>query len=123
MKKVLIIMLIIAAGYAIISCNGQLKAETNTVDHSVNDGTIPEYKWIKHTGNAAFPKSYNFQLFNFRDTLWAFHPAGNWYSLNGRDWTKSQLTNCINNLAFNRLMARIYFTCTIFIYHLTFIFI
>lgn len=100
MKKVLIIMFSIAAGYTIVSCNGQLKAETTNADHPMNQEAIPGYKWIECTANADFPKSYNFQLFNFRDTLWAFHPAGNWYSLNGNEWAKSQLPNCINNLAF-----------------------
>lgn len=100
MKKVLIIMFSIAAGYTFVSCNGQLKAETTNADHPMNEEAIPGYKWIEQTSNAAFPKSYNFQLFNFRDTLWAFHPVGNWYSLNGRDWTKSSLPNSICNLAF-----------------------
>jgi hypothetical protein len=62
--------------------------------------TLPGYKWSQHTDNAAFPKSYNFQLISLRDTIWAFHSAGNWYSVNGKDWTKSVLPNSINNVAF-----------------------
>ncbi|HSU26927.1 MAG TPA: hypothetical protein VLJ68_00985 [Chitinophagaceae bacterium] len=63
-------------------------------------GPAPEYKWTELTSHAAFPKSYNFRLLSIRDTLWAFHAAGNWYSLDGKTWTKSSLTNSIGNLAF-----------------------
>ena len=100
MKKVFIIMFTITTGYMITSCNGQLKAETKEPNHAINEEAVPGYKWLEHTSNAAFPKSYNFQLFNVRDTLWAFHPAGNWYSLDGKDWKKSSLSNSIYNLAF-----------------------
>jgi hypothetical protein len=100
MKRIQIILLSILIGHVIVSCNSQLNAGTNTLNQSSPDGVIPGYKWIEHTDNAPFPKSYNFQLFEIRDTLWAFHPAGNWYSLNGKDWTKSSLINSINNLAF-----------------------
>jgi hypothetical protein len=99
MKKVLIILLSAAAGYLLVSCNGQLKAGTTKLNTPAQD-MVPGYRWIEHTGNAAFPKSYNFQLFSLRDTLWTFHPQGNWYSLNGKEWIKSSLTNSINNLAF-----------------------
>src|SRR5439155_20246519 len=44
---------------------------------------LKEYKWIQITDNAAFPKSYNFQLFSIRDTLWALHHAGTWFSTDG----------------------------------------
>src|SRR6187551_729977 len=58
------------------------------------------YRWTRLTDNAAFSKSYNFQLITYRDSLWAFHPDGNYYSLDGKTWTKSALTNVIHNLAF-----------------------
>lgn len=61
---------------------------------------IPGYRWIKATSEAAFSKSYNFQLFSHNDLLWAFHPDGNYYSNNGKDWTRSGLPNSIQNLAF-----------------------
>jgi hypothetical protein len=32
--------------------------------------------------------------------LWVFHPDGNWFSANGKDWEKSPLPNAISNLAF-----------------------
>lgn len=100
MKKNQIILLVIVMGHMIVSCNGQLKAGTTSLNQSPDEGLVPGYKWIEQTGNAAFPKSYNFQLFSIRDTLWAFHPDGNWFSLNGKDWTKGILSNSINNHAF-----------------------
>jgi hypothetical protein len=60
----------------------------------------PAYKWTQLTENAAFPKSYNFQLFSIRDTLWALHHAGTWFSTDGEQWTKSPLANIIRNNAF-----------------------
>ena len=60
----------------------------------------PTYEWKRMTNNADFPKSYNFQLFSTGDKVWAFHPQGNWFSSDGKSWTKSPLTNAINNLAF-----------------------
>ena len=39
-------------------------------------------------------------MFDIRDTLWTFHPDGNWFSTDGRNWVLSPLPNVINNLAF-----------------------
>lgn len=58
------------------------------------------YTWTKLTEHAGFAKSYNFQLFTLQDKLWAFHPDGNYYTTDGKNWIKSGLTNSINNLAF-----------------------
>lgn len=58
------------------------------------------YIWTKLTDSAAWKKNYNFQMFSCRDTLWTFHPDGNWFSADGTNWTKSELTNAIHNLAF-----------------------
>ena len=99
MKKLQLIGLSVLIGYTIVSCNGQSKA--GETPNQLSQETLSQgYTWTEYTGNAPFPKSYNFQLFNIRDTLWAFHSAGNWYSANGKDWTKSRLPNSINNLAF-----------------------
>ncbi len=100
MKKVSFILALFVAGHIIVSCNEQSKAGTLDRSRPVREELLPDYKWIEHTSNAPFPKNYNFQLFNFRDTLWAFHPAGNWYSLDGSGWTKTSLPNSISNLAF-----------------------
>lgn len=58
------------------------------------------YAWQKVLDSAAWRKNYNFQLFSIRDTLWTFHPDGNWYAADGIHWTKSALPNGIFNLAF-----------------------
>lgn len=58
------------------------------------------YTWKKLLDSAEWKKSYNFQMLNIRDTLWTFHYDGNWYSVDGADWTKSRLPNAISNLAF-----------------------
>jgi hypothetical protein len=58
------------------------------------------YRWVKQTDNAAFKKSYNFDLFAINNQLWAFHPDGNYYSADGKNWSKSGLPNSIYNLAF-----------------------
>ncbi len=63
-------------------------------------GTDTGYVWKKLLDSAAWKKNYNFQLFSIHDTLWAFHPDGNWFSSDGSQWTKSPLPNAINNLAF-----------------------
>lgn len=39
-------------------------------------------------------------MFSIQDTLWTFHPDGNWYSTDGLSWIKSTLPNAIHNLAF-----------------------
>jgi len=99
-SSVQLILLSLFVCHMLASCNGQWKAGTTNVEGSSGEESSPGYKWTEHTRTASFPKGYNFQLFNVYDTLWAFHSAGNWYSLNGKDWTKSSLTNSINNLAF-----------------------
>jgi hypothetical protein len=79
------------------SCTGQSnKSSTQNLKQEIDEN----YKWIKLTDNAAFPKSYNFQMFAIRDTLWVMHNAGVWFSLNGKEWNKSQLTNALKNNAF-----------------------
>jgi hypothetical protein len=80
------------------------------INHTSQDGQTravepaPEsdtsYLWKKVLDSAAWSKSYNFQMFSIRDTLWTFHPEGTWYSADGVHWTKSTLTNAIHNHAF-----------------------
>jgi hypothetical protein len=72
----------------------------NNFESSSNNNVKPNYTWKKITNEAAFSKSYNFQLFTIDDKIWAFHHKGNYYSHDGKSWTKSPLTNSINNLAF-----------------------
>jgi hypothetical protein len=91
MRKIKLITFFVLIG-TLSSCIG---------DSYGNTGQVPgAYKWTELTKDAAFPKSYNFQLLTIHDTLWALHSAGNWYSMNGKSWIKSNLPNSINNLAF-----------------------
>ena len=53
--------------------------------------TPADYVWVKVTDHAAFPESYNFPMFNVSNQLWVFHPEGNWFSADGRSWTKAEL--------------------------------
>ena len=88
-----LILLIIA-----FSCQSPPQDKQNS-----EDGTADlqhEYVWTKVLDSAEWKKNYNFQMFSIKDTLWTFHPDGNWYSMNGKDWTKTNLPNAINNLAF-----------------------
>ena len=61
--------------------------------HLADDQPIADsnYHWTKVTDKAPFPGSYNFPLFNMRNKLWAFHSQGNWYSADGKSWTKAEL--------------------------------
>lgn len=82
------------------ACASQTNSNTSAqVDKSEKtaDGS---YVWTKLLDSAQWKKNYNFQMFSSRDTLWTFHPDGNWYSTDGINWTKSQLSNSIYNLAF-----------------------
>lgn len=49
------------------------------------------YAWTKVSDHAPFPESYNFPMFNLRNQLWAFHSEGNWFSTEGKSWTKAEL--------------------------------
>lgn len=62
--------------------------------------SAPHYSWTKILDSAEWSKSYNFQMFSIGDTIWTFHPDGNWFSTNGSVWIKSELRNAITNIAF-----------------------
>ncbi len=81
----------------IAACNGPSPSSSSTATTHSGDSV---YHWTKILDSGAWKKSYNFQMFNVRDTLWVFHPDGNWFSADGKNWTKSVLPNAINNLAF-----------------------
>lgn len=96
MKKTFSLLLII-----LLSCNDHPGNNTRSQDNSsktIKDST--EYIWTKLLDSANWKKNYNFQMFSIRDTLWVFHPDGNWFSNDGKTWTKSALSNAIINLAF-----------------------
>ncbi len=84
----------------LVSCSNQTNKNTSTeVDKPVFKADT-SYVWTKVLDIADWRKNYNFQMFSNRDTLWTFHPDGNWFSTNGINWTKSELPNSIYNLAF-----------------------
>ncbi len=74
-------------------------AETSFAQKKKNGSPEP-YEWVQLTANAPFAKSYNFQIFSIRDTLWVFHSEGIWFSADGTSWTKSPLSNILGNNAF-----------------------
>jgi hypothetical protein len=62
--------------------------------------TNAAFEWTKLADTSAWPKNYNFQMMTIHDTLWVFHHDGNWFSTDGRSWSKSSLPNAIGNPAF-----------------------
>lgn len=83
----------------LVSCFGKPKQ----VEEQKSATTVlpsPEYQWVKLLDSAAWRKSYNFQMFTIRDTMWTFHPDGTWFSVDGKVWTKGPLQNIISNMAF-----------------------
>lgn len=57
----------------------------------LTDNTGTEYAWTKVSDHAAFPEGYNFPLFNLRNQLWVLRSEGNWFSADGKSWTKAEL--------------------------------
>ena len=83
--------------FCLTGCFGQNDTKTQPISQVL--GKV-EYVWTKLLDSAPWQKSYNFQMLSHKDTLWTFHPDGNWYATNGINWTKSRLPNAIYNLAF-----------------------
>lgn len=92
-NTVLLVLLALCAAFSVLTFDNKKPAKASPA-------AIPGYRWVKIADEAAFKKSYNFQLFNHNNLLWAFHPDGNYYSADGKQWTKSGLPNSIKNLAF-----------------------
>ena len=84
--------------FYLTSCNSQ--SNNRSAQNIQQQITGTDYKWTQLTDNAAFPKSYNFQIFSVRDTLWVLHQEGTWFSTDVNNWTKSPLTNIIKNNGF-----------------------
>lgn len=84
----------------LLSCQMQTTEQPKIqVGNSISTADT-SYVWTKLIDSANWKKSYNFQLLSIRDTLWTLHPDGNWFSVNGVNWTKSSLPNAIYNHAF-----------------------
>jgi hypothetical protein len=84
----------------LMSCSNLQHNNQAAQTHNPATNGDTAYTWKKLLDSADWKKSYNFQMFSNKDTLWTFHPDGNWFSTDGTNWTKSQLPNPINNLAF-----------------------
>jgi hypothetical protein len=84
--------------FLLSACNAQPSKNTEQINQASNANS--SYTWARLTDSAAFAKSYNYQMFSIKDTLWIMHPTGGWYSVNGKDWIKSALTDIVNNNAF-----------------------
>jgi hypothetical protein len=93
------LILLLSLSY-LLACNGQINNSTQKIHTQVPSVLDTGYIWTRLTDSAAFQKAYNFQMFNIKDTLWVLHHDGGWYSVNGKDWTKSSLTNIIKNNGF-----------------------
>ncbi|MFT3947125.1 MAG: hypothetical protein QM763_09145 [Agriterribacter sp.] len=93
-KMIFAIMLLLAA------CFSKTEKKVPAINNTAEKIHEPKYVWKKVLDSGSWKKSYNFQLFNIRDTLWIFHHDGNWYSADGKEWKKSSLPNTIHNLAF-----------------------
>jgi hypothetical protein len=63
-------------------------------------GTEETYVWTKLLDSAQWKKSYNFQMFTMRDTMYVFHVDGTWYSTDGKNWRRSILPNVVGNISF-----------------------
>jgi hypothetical protein len=84
----------------LVSCSDQSSQRAKTQTEKSHPKSDPAYVWTKLSDSAGWKKSYNFQMFGLKDTLWTFHHDGNWFSADGMNWTKSALPNSIYNLGF-----------------------
>jgi hypothetical protein len=55
------------------------------------------YDWNKLADSTDWPVKGSFQLLTIQDTFWVLHRDGNWFSLDGKDWTRSVLPNVIGD--------------------------
>jgi len=80
-----------------MACNGS-ENSNKLKSGSTNDSTV--YAWRKITDSAPWKKTYNYQAFTIRDTLYIFHPDGVWYTTDLTAWHPSSLQDTIANQAF-----------------------
>lgn len=50
-----------------------------------------EYGWTMVVEHAPFPEAYNFPMFTVGNKLWVIAGDANWYSEDGKAWTKAEL--------------------------------
>lgn len=82
------------------SCQSTIKNNSKSESKTENINSEYSYKWTKISDSADWRKNYNFQMFSQNDTIWTFHSDGNWFSIDNKIWTKSELPNVISNHAF-----------------------
>jgi hypothetical protein len=87
-KRISVALMLTAV--ACLPVNACSVGKTNNYPSSASSEPL-QYSWTKVTDGAAFPGAYNFPVFTVRNQMWAFHHQGNWYSTDGRNWTKSEL--------------------------------
>jgi hypothetical protein len=95
MKRLMFLVVIIF----FFGCSDRKRQETAQTpsDYQVK---VNKYVWTKLLDSADWKKSYNFQMFSLKDTLWVFHFDGNWYSVDGKEWRKSLLPNAVGSISF-----------------------
>jgi hypothetical protein len=98
----MLILFILTLAFLISGCpSSQQTAQPSATMLPASDGLENSYRWTRLHESGPWPKSYNFQLFSMKDSLWVFHPGGNWYSTDdGFTWHRSPLANVIRNMAF-----------------------
>src|SRR5256885_11807441 len=87
-NSIIIINIILVISITAVGCG--ISADNRSTGNLLIE-SAKHYQWAQVTDHAAFPGSYNFPLFNIRNKLWVFHSEGNWYSEDGKNWTKSDL--------------------------------
>lgn len=93
-------ILLWATLFFFVSCSNSTNHKAKAQSDNATDIDSVPYVWTKLLDSADWKKNYNSQMFSIKDTLWTFHPDGNWFSTDGKNWTKSDLPNAIYNLAF-----------------------
>lgn len=92
--------MLLLAFLILFACQNTPKTDSKSLAKSEEVKSDTSYVWTKLLDSAEWRKNYNFQMFSKNDTIWTFHSDGNWYSIDGKTWTKSVLPNPISNLAF-----------------------
>jgi hypothetical protein len=90
----------IVIAFGLTGCFGKSEKDIKNSQPTVKSIIEGEYIWTKLLDSADWKKSYNFQMFSIKDTLWIFHFDGNWYSADGKEWRKSSLPNAVGNVTF-----------------------
>lgn len=97
LTKTFITSILIAIAFLMVSaCAVNQPKRVQSSAKEITSGDVQtvsasQYSWTKVTDDAAFPGSYNFPVFVVGNQMRAFHPQGNWSSIDGKTWVKSEL--------------------------------